>query len=161
MAAGGCFFSGYLVSSTNKTYRHDIAEILLKVALNTLIHILGSRMIIILIYIIFWYIYIMEFAKTVFFIIIIFFFYKFWQNMQIRMILTKKSFENLLLCKKWAKINKILQEWSFGSGHFWKSYLTALTFITKSRNFLKVSWNLNLFYANELFNIIWDFPWNF
>jgi hypothetical protein len=29
-------FSGILVSSTNKTDRHDIAEILLKVALNTI-----------------------------------------------------------------------------------------------------------------------------
>jgi hypothetical protein len=29
-------FSGFSVSSTNKTDRHDIAEILLKVALNTI-----------------------------------------------------------------------------------------------------------------------------
>jgi hypothetical protein len=29
-------FSGYSVSSTNKTERHDITEILLKVALNTI-----------------------------------------------------------------------------------------------------------------------------
>jgi hypothetical protein len=29
-------FSGPPVSPTNKTYRHDIAEILLKVALNTI-----------------------------------------------------------------------------------------------------------------------------
>jgi hypothetical protein len=29
-------FSGYLVSSTNKTDHHDIAEMLLKVALNTI-----------------------------------------------------------------------------------------------------------------------------
>jgi hypothetical protein len=33
----GCWFSpGTLVSSTNKTDRHDIAEILLKVMLNTI-----------------------------------------------------------------------------------------------------------------------------
>jgi hypothetical protein len=31
----GGVFSGYSVSSTNKTDRHDITEILLKVALNT------------------------------------------------------------------------------------------------------------------------------
>jgi hypothetical protein len=36
LAAGRCFFSGTLVPSTNKTDRHDIAEILLKVALNTI-----------------------------------------------------------------------------------------------------------------------------
>jgi hypothetical protein len=30
------FFSGYLVSSTNKTDHHDITEILLKVSLNTI-----------------------------------------------------------------------------------------------------------------------------
>jgi len=35
LAAGRWFSSGTPVSSTNKTNRHDIAEILLKVALNT------------------------------------------------------------------------------------------------------------------------------
>ena len=34
LAAGRWFSSGALVSSTNKTYHHDITEILLKVALN-------------------------------------------------------------------------------------------------------------------------------
>jgi hypothetical protein len=34
--AGQWFSSGPLVSSTNKTDRHDITEILLKVALNTI-----------------------------------------------------------------------------------------------------------------------------
>ena len=34
--AGRWFSPGILVSSTNKTYCHDIAEILLKVALNTI-----------------------------------------------------------------------------------------------------------------------------
>jgi hypothetical protein len=34
LAAGQCFSQGTPVSSTNKTYRHDITEILLKVALN-------------------------------------------------------------------------------------------------------------------------------
>jgi len=33
---GGFFFSGILVSSTNKTDRNHIAKILLKVALNTI-----------------------------------------------------------------------------------------------------------------------------
>jgi hypothetical protein len=33
--AGRCFSPGTPVSSTNKTDRHDITEILLKVALNT------------------------------------------------------------------------------------------------------------------------------
>jgi hypothetical protein len=32
----GGFFSGYTVSSTNKTGRHDMTEILLKVVLNTI-----------------------------------------------------------------------------------------------------------------------------
>ena len=36
LATGRWFFLGTLVSSTNKTDRHDIAEILLKVALNTI-----------------------------------------------------------------------------------------------------------------------------
>ena len=36
LARGGWFSPGTLVSSTDKTYRHDIAEILLKVALNTI-----------------------------------------------------------------------------------------------------------------------------
>ena len=36
LATGRWFFPGTLVSSTNKTDRHDITEILLKVALNTL-----------------------------------------------------------------------------------------------------------------------------
>jgi hypothetical protein len=31
-------FQGTLVSSTNKTYSHDITEILLKMALNTINH---------------------------------------------------------------------------------------------------------------------------
>ena len=35
-ATGRWFFAGTLVSSTNKTDRHDMAEILLKVALNTI-----------------------------------------------------------------------------------------------------------------------------
>jgi hypothetical protein len=35
-AAGRWFSPGTLVSSTNKTDRHDITEILLKVALNTI-----------------------------------------------------------------------------------------------------------------------------
>jgi hypothetical protein len=34
--AGHDFPLGTLVSSTNKTYRHDIAEILLKMAINTI-----------------------------------------------------------------------------------------------------------------------------
>jgi hypothetical protein len=38
LAQGRRFFSGTPASSTNKTGRHDIAEILLKVALNTKIH---------------------------------------------------------------------------------------------------------------------------
>ena len=33
---GGWFSQGIPVSSTNKTYRHDITEILLKVTLNTI-----------------------------------------------------------------------------------------------------------------------------
>ena len=37
LASCWCFFPGPPVSSTNKTDRHDIAEILLKVALNTII----------------------------------------------------------------------------------------------------------------------------
>ena len=37
LAAGQWFSLGTLVSSTNKTDRHDIAEIFLKVALNTII----------------------------------------------------------------------------------------------------------------------------
>ena len=36
LAAGRCFSLGTLVSPTNKTDHHDIAEILLKVALNTI-----------------------------------------------------------------------------------------------------------------------------
>ena len=36
LAAGRCFYLGTLVSPTNKTDHHDIAEILLKVALNTI-----------------------------------------------------------------------------------------------------------------------------
>jgi hypothetical protein len=36
MVAGQWFSPGTLVSSTKKTDRHDIAEILLKVALNTI-----------------------------------------------------------------------------------------------------------------------------
>ena len=36
LATGGWFFPGTLVSSTNKNDRHDITEILLKVALNTI-----------------------------------------------------------------------------------------------------------------------------
>ena len=36
------FFPGTLFSLTNKTIRHDIAEILLKVALKTIIHSLIS-----------------------------------------------------------------------------------------------------------------------
>ena len=36
LAAGRWFSNGTPVSSTNKAYRHDIAEILLKVALNTI-----------------------------------------------------------------------------------------------------------------------------
>ena len=36
LAAGRCFSLGTLVSCTNKTDHHDIAEILLKVALNTI-----------------------------------------------------------------------------------------------------------------------------
>jgi hypothetical protein len=36
LATGRCFFPGSPVSSTNNTDRHDIAEILLKVALNTI-----------------------------------------------------------------------------------------------------------------------------
>jgi hypothetical protein len=36
LATGGWFSQGTLVSSTNKTDHHDIAEILLKVALNTI-----------------------------------------------------------------------------------------------------------------------------
>ena len=35
---GGFFFPGMLVFSTNKTDRHDITEILLKMALNTIKH---------------------------------------------------------------------------------------------------------------------------
>jgi hypothetical protein len=37
LATGWWFSPGSLVSSTNKADRHDIAEILLKVALNTII----------------------------------------------------------------------------------------------------------------------------
>ena len=36
LAAGQCFSPGTLVSSTNKTDCHNITEILLKVALNTI-----------------------------------------------------------------------------------------------------------------------------
>jgi hypothetical protein len=36
LAAGRWFFPGTPVSSTNKTDRHEITEILLKVALNTI-----------------------------------------------------------------------------------------------------------------------------
>jgi hypothetical protein len=36
LATGQCFFPGTSASSTNKTDRYDIAEILLKVALNTI-----------------------------------------------------------------------------------------------------------------------------
>jgi hypothetical protein len=36
LAAGQCFSTGIPVSSTNKIDRHDITEILLKVALNTI-----------------------------------------------------------------------------------------------------------------------------
>jgi hypothetical protein len=36
LSTGRWFFSGTPVSSTNKTDRHDIAEILLKLALNTI-----------------------------------------------------------------------------------------------------------------------------
>ena len=36
LVAGRWFFPGTPVSSTNKTYRHDIAEILLKVGLNSI-----------------------------------------------------------------------------------------------------------------------------
>jgi hypothetical protein len=36
-----CTYTGAPVSSTNETDRHDIAEILLKVALNTINHILS------------------------------------------------------------------------------------------------------------------------
>ena len=36
LAAGRCFSPATLVSTTNKTDRHDITEILLKVALNTI-----------------------------------------------------------------------------------------------------------------------------
>jgi hypothetical protein len=36
LAACRCFFPGSSVSSTNRTDRHEIAEILLKVALNTI-----------------------------------------------------------------------------------------------------------------------------
>ena len=36
LTAGGWFFPGAPVSSTKKTDRHDITEILLKVALNTI-----------------------------------------------------------------------------------------------------------------------------
>jgi len=36
LVAGGSFSSGTSVSSTNKTYRHDITEILWKVALSTI-----------------------------------------------------------------------------------------------------------------------------
>ena len=36
LAPGLCFFPGTLVSSTNKTDRHHITEILMKVALNTI-----------------------------------------------------------------------------------------------------------------------------
>jgi hypothetical protein len=38
LAAGGWFSPGTPVSSTNKTDRHDISEILLKVALNTMVY---------------------------------------------------------------------------------------------------------------------------
>jgi hypothetical protein len=40
LVAGQWFSPGTLVSSTNKTGRHDIIEILLKVALNTIAQIL-------------------------------------------------------------------------------------------------------------------------
>jgi hypothetical protein len=36
LAAGGWFSPGTLASSTNKTDRHDVTEILLKVVLNTI-----------------------------------------------------------------------------------------------------------------------------
>jgi hypothetical protein len=36
LATGRCFYLGTSISSTNKTDRHDITEILLKVALNTI-----------------------------------------------------------------------------------------------------------------------------
>ena len=39
----GVFFPGNPVSSTNKTDRHDIAEILLKVALNTINQTINSE----------------------------------------------------------------------------------------------------------------------
>jgi hypothetical protein len=38
LAAGRCFSPGTPVSSTNKTDRHDITEILLKVVLNNITH---------------------------------------------------------------------------------------------------------------------------
>ena len=38
LASGRWFFSGTPISSTNKTDRHDIAELLLKVAHNTITH---------------------------------------------------------------------------------------------------------------------------
>ena len=38
------FFPGYPVSSPKKTHCHDTAEILLKVALNTVIHIIINDM---------------------------------------------------------------------------------------------------------------------
>jgi hypothetical protein len=41
--AGWWFFPGTQVSSTNKTGRHDITEILLKVALNTITQTLKQK----------------------------------------------------------------------------------------------------------------------
>jgi hypothetical protein len=43
LAHGQWFSLGTLVSSTNKTGRHDIAEILLKVALNTINQIKSNK----------------------------------------------------------------------------------------------------------------------
>jgi hypothetical protein len=42
LATGRWFSPGFLVSSTNKTDRHNITEILLKVALNTITPILNQ-----------------------------------------------------------------------------------------------------------------------
>ena len=42
-ATGRCFFPCISVSSTNKTDRHDITEILLKIALNTITLTLGKK----------------------------------------------------------------------------------------------------------------------
>ena len=38
LAAGWCFYPGTPVSSTNKTYHHDVTELLLKVLFNTTVH---------------------------------------------------------------------------------------------------------------------------